>query len=303
MRPLRFALFLVLIAALLSAAGYLWAPLVSPKFETLHLAAPPIESRVIEPPLRIRPADLLAPSVRRLLPLHVAGSVHVVARRLELTPAPPTVRIIAAPHLPAPTPAPVVAVAQHPVAHHAAAQPVPAPKVAGPKVAAPKASEPQVVQPVAPAGHEVHPVLPKPAPTVGRPAPPAVVVPVPAPAPAPEPAPQAPLPVTTTPNPPADVAAQPATIAAAPAAPAVPAGPSATPPAAVTTPTTSPPPPTTTTGGPPPTTTPGPTPPPGDGDDDDEDDDDHDSGRPGWGCGDRNHDHTGPPNAKHSSPC
>ena len=80
MRPLRFAVFLVLVAGLLSAAGYLWAPLVSPQVDALHLSAPPIASRVIEPPLRIRPVDVLAPSVRELPPLHVTGSVHVVAR-------------------------------------------------------------------------------------------------------------------------------------------------------------------------------------------------------------------------------
>src|SRR5262245_38581705 len=114
MRPFLFAVFGILVAGLASAAGYLWAPLVSPTFEALHLSAPPIESRVIEPPLRIRPADLLAPAVRPLLPLHVAGTVHVVARRLDVVPAPRPVRVVA-PQLPAaaptaPTTAPVVAV-------------------------------------------------------------------------------------------------------------------------------------------------------------------------------------------------
>jgi len=54
MRAFHLAVFGILAAGLASAAGYLWAPLVSPKFEALHLSAPPIESRLIEPPLRKR---------------------------------------------------------------------------------------------------------------------------------------------------------------------------------------------------------------------------------------------------------
>src|SRR5262245_45038666 len=303
MRAFHLAVFGILAAGLASAAGYLWAPLVSPKFEALHLSAPPIESRLIEPPLRIRPADLLAPTVRPLLPLHVAGTVHVVARRLDVVPAPRPVRVVA-PQVPVPapitaTPAPVVAVAHQPpppaTPHHAAAPPTAAPKASLPPV---------VVKPPPPVEHEVQPVLPKPAPALGSPAPPAVLAPVPTPAPTPSPQP-VPLPVTTTPDPPADASAQPATIAA-PAAPAVPVTPpvatpppatTATPPPATTTPApvTQPPPPTTTT--------PTPTPAPRDGDDDEDDDSGHhhDSARPGWGCGDQNHDHTGPPG--HSSPC
>ena len=78
MRPFRFALFLALVAGLTSGAGYLWAPLVAPKVEGLHLSAPSIPSRIIEPPLRIRPVDLPVPSARRLLPMHVVGSVHLL---------------------------------------------------------------------------------------------------------------------------------------------------------------------------------------------------------------------------------
>src|SRR5215831_15204913 len=94
MRPFRFALFLVLVAGLTSGAGYLWAPLVAPKVEAFHLSAPSIPSRIIEPPLRVRPVDLLVPSPRRLLPLHVVGSVHVVARRLVQAPAAPRARVV-----------------------------------------------------------------------------------------------------------------------------------------------------------------------------------------------------------------
>jgi hypothetical protein len=182
MRPLRFALFVILVAGLTSGAGYLWAPLVAPKVESFHLSAPSIPSRIIEPPLRIRPVDLLVPSTRRLLPAHLAGSVHVVARRLVPAPAAPRAQVaVAAPAKPAASPPPVAV----PAVHHPAA-----PKFT---VAAPKAGAPvtPAVEVPAPA-HEPPPApapapSPVPAPVVSQPTLPAVVVPAPVPAPAPSP--------------------------------------------------------------------------------------------------------------------
>ena len=170
MRPLRFAVFLVLVAGLLSAAGYLWAPLVSPQVDALHLSAPPIASRVIEPPLRIRPVDLLAPSVRELLPLHAAGSLHVIARRLEfkaVTPHVATHALVAAPQplvSPPPPPPPPPAA---PVVHRHAPPKIP--------VATPKLNAPAPAPLETPAPAPAIEAEPAPAPVVSHPAPPALV--------------------------------------------------------------------------------------------------------------------------------
>ena len=285
MRPLRFAVFLVLIAGLLSAAGYLWAPLVSPQVEALHLSAPPIASRVIEPPLRIRPVDLLAPSVRELLPLHAAGSLHVIARRLDFTPVMPHVAthaLVAAPQQSAVSPPPPA-----PVVHHQAPAKIP--------VAAPKLNAPAPAPLETPAPAPAIEAEPAPAPVVSHPAPPAVVVPTPAPPPLPSlPAVAAPPAVVT----PVQAPPQAATIAPATAAPTTapasaptPAPASTPPPAAGPTPPTPPAivPPTPPTIVPPTPPTPPPVVDP--------------ASRPGWGCGDQNHDHTGPSNASQPSPC
>src|SRR6266702_1142368 len=81
MRPLRFALFLGLVAALLSAAGYLWAPLVGPISPRLHLATPPLQSSVA--PLRIAAVHLPSLRSRHLLPLRVEGTFLLHRRHPE----------------------------------------------------------------------------------------------------------------------------------------------------------------------------------------------------------------------------
>src|SRR5438093_4053834 len=77
MRAFRLSLFLASAAGALSAAAYLWTPLVSPEVPKLHLAAPSIRSSVLEPPLRIPPLSLHVATVRHLLPARVVGTALV----------------------------------------------------------------------------------------------------------------------------------------------------------------------------------------------------------------------------------
>ena len=253
MRAFRFALFTALLAGLLSAAAYLWVPLVAPKAPQLRLAAPSIRSRVLEPPFRIPPVSLELGLPGHLLPAHVAGAF--VVRR---------------PHVPvAPRPAPVV-VATPTVTPQA---PAVVHRTVAPRVV-PKPSPPAAVLLPVPTAPEAPPT-----PVVTHPTPPPVVVPTPTPLPQPAPVPAAPV-VVATPAP-AEAAPQ-----AAPIAPATPPAPTPTPAPSQTPPPSTVPPPTA----PGPTPTPVPTPPPVTPDT-----------RPGWGCGDKNHDHTGP--AGQTSPC
>jgi hypothetical protein len=260
MRAFRFSLFLASMAGALSAAAYLWTPLVSPEAPRLHLSAPSIRSSVLEPPLRIPPL-VHVPSVRHVLPLHVVGNALV--RLPHVAPQVVAQRVV--PVTPAPAPA-------APAVVHRSAAP-----------AAPKLT-PSVELPV-PTLH-VAPTVPKPAPAVKPATPPPVVV-VPAPTPAPAPAPVAVTPSVVPSTPPAEAAAAPQPVTNAPATPA----PSPTPAPTPTPPPSAVPPPATP--GPTPATTPTPTPPPPPAADD---------SRGGWGCGDKNHVHSGPGNGQ-ASPC
>src|SRR5437764_1305948 len=85
MRAFRFTVFLALSAGLLSAAGYLWAPLVSPKAAPLRLAAPLIRSQVITP-FHVAPVDLRVAPVR-LVPLRIVGTLHLQPARIVAPPA------------------------------------------------------------------------------------------------------------------------------------------------------------------------------------------------------------------------
>jgi outer membrane biosynthesis protein TonB len=242
MRAFRFSLFLATMAGALSAAAYLWTPLVSPSTPQVHLAAPSLRSSVLEPPLRIPPLAFIARPLRLLLPLHAAGTALVHLPHV----APQEVARRVVPVAPAPVPAAPV------VVHHSVAPP--APKVVpGP---------PTVTELPIPAVH-VAPAAPAAA-RPAKPAKPKVVLPAPKPAPAP--APLVAAPAVATPTAPGS---QPATNAPAAPPPAATAAPTPEP-AAVT---------------PPPTPTPS-----------------EDTSRPGWGCGDKNHDHAGPSNGQ-SSPC
>src|SRR5437763_16628871 len=86
MGPFRFVLGVVTLAGLSTAAGFLWAPLVSPQVGRLDLAAPEIRSRVIDPPLRVAPVDVVA---HHRVPTRVAGGAIIPRRDVVLTPAPP----------------------------------------------------------------------------------------------------------------------------------------------------------------------------------------------------------------------
>src|SRR5690242_8272145 len=111
MRALRFTVFLALVAGLLSAAGYLWAPLVAPEVPPIQLAAPPVKAAVVIP-LRIPPVDLRLPPLP-VVPPHLGGSVRVPRLRLVPQPAPVAVAPkVVAPKIVAPTPV---------VVHHPAA--------------------------------------------------------------------------------------------------------------------------------------------------------------------------------------
>src|SRR5438552_15828707 len=104
MRAFRFGLFAALLAGLLSAAAYLWAPLVAPEVPQLRLAAPSIRSRVLEPPFRIPPVSLQLGLPGHLLPAHVAGAF--VVRRPPVPVAPrPTPVVVATPTVAPPAPA------------------------------------------------------------------------------------------------------------------------------------------------------------------------------------------------------
>src|SRR5437763_14513309 len=204
MRAFRFALFTALLAGLLSAAGYLWAPLVAPEVPQLRLAAPSIRSRVLEPPFRIPPVSLELGLPGHLLPAHVAGAF--VVRR---------------PHVPvAPRPAPVVVATpavtpQGPAVVHRTVAPRVVPKPSPPAAVL----LPVPTAPEAPAA----PVVTHPSP------PPVVVVPTPTPRPQPTPVPAAPV-VGATPAP-AEAAPPAAPIAPATTpAPTPPPAPSQTPP-------------------------------------------------------------------------
>jgi hypothetical protein len=259
MRAFRFSLFLASAAGALSAAAYLWTPLVSPQVPKLHLAAPSIRSSVLEPPLRIPPLSITI--VRHNLPARVVGTALVRLPHVAPRVAPQVVARRVVPVIPAPAPAPAVV-------HRAVAPP------------APKVTAPKVVELPVPALH-VAPATPEPAP-VEKPATLPEVEVVPAAAPAPAPAPATVAPAVVNPAPPAEPAPQPVTNA--PASPAPVTTPAATPAPAAPPPATVPPPVT-------PAPTPAPTPPPSE-----------DKSRGGWGCGDKNHDHTGPANGQ-SSPC
>src|SRR5438067_1045913 len=104
MRAFRFGLFTALLAGLLSAAGFLWAPLVAPEVPQLRLATPSIRSRVLEPPFRIPPVSLQLGLPGHLLPAHVAGAF--VVRRPPVPVAPrPTPVVVATPTVAPPAPA------------------------------------------------------------------------------------------------------------------------------------------------------------------------------------------------------
>src|SRR5690348_5380979 len=107
MRALRFTLFCALCAGLLSAAGYLWAPLVSPKSTPIEFAAPLVRSAVITP-FRIPPVDLRVGLVRHLVP-HLARGVHLVRVPVFVEAAPvappPVAPPVATPVVEQPTPA------------------------------------------------------------------------------------------------------------------------------------------------------------------------------------------------------
>src|SRR5438477_9957865 len=110
MRAFRFTVFLALSAGLLSAAGYLWAPLVSPKAAPLRLAAPLIRSQVITP-FHVAPVDFRVAPVR-LVPLRIVGTLHLQRPRVvapHVVPAPAPVIVVnrpAAPVTSAPVPSP-----------------------------------------------------------------------------------------------------------------------------------------------------------------------------------------------------
>jgi hypothetical protein len=267
MRAFRFALFLALLAGLLSAAGYLWAPLVAPEVPRLHLASPSIRSRVIEP-LRIAPLEAPLARAGHLVPSHVAGA-FLVHRPAVLTPHLPA-PIAVTPHTIAPTLSPVV--------HRA-----PTPAAVKHQVAAPVVSLPV---PVAP--HVAHVPAPPPVTPHPAPAPPVVVVPATPSTPL-VPVPATPAVAIAVPEVQAQpVAPQVQVVTNAPAAPAAPAPITPSPTPAPPAPPSTIPPPST----PVPTPIPTPIPTPTD-----------DSGRPGWGCGDKNHVHGGPANATQPSPC
>src|SRR5262245_10753173 len=269
MRPLRFSIFLAALLGMLSTAGYLWAPLVVPKARHLHLPQPTIRSSL--PPLRIAVVQPPPAPPALHVPERVAGVGAVHLKQVGRG---------------APTPAAVSApasqseIAFKPPAKHAMVKP----SVSH----APKAS--------APAAPSTQPVV-HPAPA----SPPAVEKATPSPSPsAPSPsastratAPAAPIPPVLPATPPPAAAAAPtvdtqpasAPPAAPPApepAPAVVSPPIIPPPATPPPPATTPPPPPATT--PPPVTTPPPAPEPPPA-----------ATKPGWGCGDQNHEHTGPP--------
>src|ERR1700730_14310047 len=81
MRPLRFTLFLAVLAGLLSAAGYLWAPLVGPSAPHLRFSTPALHWRVL--PLRINAVSPPNRSELHSLPLRVDGSFLVHRRHPE----------------------------------------------------------------------------------------------------------------------------------------------------------------------------------------------------------------------------
>jgi hypothetical protein len=269
MRPLRLMRFLAVTVGLLSGAAYLWAPLVGPTSSRLHFAAPTLQWSVL--PLRITAASAANRSAPHRLPLRVEGSFLVSRRH----PEPNQVAL----HLPTPTPiaaAARVAVKRPPrVAHIPGSRPTIAPAA----TALPTVPEPAVPEP------GVRPVTPTP--SVPIPLPPALQPSTPAlPGTPPVPVPGSPTPQPAVPaTPPAAANAPP------PIQPVVPSTPPATGP--VPTPVSEPPPsptptPITTT----PITTP-PTPPPAP----------EAQTRPGRGCGDRNHVHTGPPGNPDATPC
>lgn len=270
MRALRFTLFCALCAGLLSAAGYLWAPLVSPNAGPIKFAPPLVRAAVITP-FRIPPIDLRVNELGRVLP-HLVGGVHVVRVPVFVAAAP------VAPPASRPAPTPVVE------------QPAPAPAPATGPAPAPVISKP------APPKVKLKPTpvpVPVPAPSLPHVSiPPVVIAPAPKPTPAPAPIPQptpAPAPVSPAPTPAPAAAGGQAQVMEPPVTNA-PAAPPSTPPAtAPTPPPASTPPPVTQT--PPPVT---PTPPPAP----------EPESKPGWGCGDKNHAHTGPPGADpQDSPC
>src|SRR5689334_12771026 len=128
MRALRFTAFIALVAGLLGASAYLWAPLLSPETPRLRLAAPSLRSLALEP-LRIPP--LQSGVVHRLVPLHVAGSVGV--RPARLVPRHPHARPARPAGLtpvtgPTVTPSTQPATPPPPVVHETAPTPAPAPK-------------------------------------------------------------------------------------------------------------------------------------------------------------------------------
>ena len=278
MRPLRFTLFLAVLAGLLSAAGYLWAPLVGPSAPQLRFSPPTLQWSVL--PLRITAVSLPNRAELRSLPLRVGGSFLLYRGQ----PEPNQVSL----HLPTPTAVaaklPVKQPAHAPVAHIPAdSQPSTTPAAAATPAVPAVPAVPGPVVPPAPAVLPATPTPRLPIPLAPIPLPPALQPAAPATPPTPDPLsppPQPALPATQPPpaNPP------PALQPVAPATPPVPS------PAPTPTPVSEPPPPATSTQTP---TTPAPTPPPTP----------ELQTRPGRGCGDHNHIHTGPPGNPAGSPC
>jgi hypothetical protein len=260
MRPLRFTLFLAVLTGLVAAAGYLWAPLVGARSPHLRLLAPALRWDV--PPLKVTALAPPTPLALHPLPVRVEGSYllnrpHPTTHEVKLRVATPTAVRATAPTEPPATP----------VAQRRDLRPSIAPAATAPPVL------PTLPQPV------VRPVTPTPGVPIPLPVAPQPVVP--AAPPTPEPVPPTPQPVVPV-TPPGTGSAPPVIQPVAPPAPPAPPTP-----APVPAPVSEPPPATTPT--PPPTTTPTPAPPPPAPAPAPE------QSRPGWGKGDPNHCHTGPP--------
>jgi hypothetical protein len=255
-RPLRFAFFVAVVTAICVALSRLWVHSLD------EGSSPPIE--------RILNAGTGAVAVA------IAGVDARVARAEQLQRAAAARAVIrhrsrAVRHHPRP--------ARHVVVQHVA----PAPLVVEPAPVAPErqaAPKPERVSHPKPAPVRVA----APAPRPSKPPAPAAPAPKPAPKPKPKPhAPPPPPPQQPQPQPPAPP--EPAPAPAPPASPE-PTPPPPPPPAPSAPPDVAPPPPAQPTPAPPDNgqPTPPPEPPPPD-----------DNTRPGWGNGDDNHDHTGPP--------